>query len=52
MFEILFAVGAITGVCALGFAVMAGVSDYLIPAISRKPWRPARRPAATYRRLP
>ena len=46
----LFVVFAIAGACALAFALLAFISDFVIPAFDRKPWRPARRPAATYRR--
>lgn len=50
MFEALFIVGAIVGACAFAFAILAGIADYLIPALARRPWRPARRAQATYRR--
>lgn len=46
----LFTVLMIAGACGLAFALMAAVADYLLPAIARKPWRPARRAQATYRR--
>ena len=46
----LFVVFAIMGACALAFAFLALLSDYVLPALARRPWRPARRAAATYRR--
>ncbi len=50
MFEVIFAVGSILAACCFAFAVMAGIADYLLPTLARKPWRPARRAQATYRR--
>ena len=40
---------ALIGGLSLIFAGLAFASDYIVPFVARRPWRPARR-AATYRR--
>ena len=49
MTDLLLDMLALVGGLSLVFAAMAAFSDYLIPAIARRPWRTNRRPAATRR---
>lgn len=49
MTEILIAMCALVGALCFLYAALAGLADYALPYLARKPWRPARR-AATYRR--
>lgn len=50
MLDLTLAMLALIGGLSLVYAAMAFLADYALPYLSRKPWRPARRPAATYRR--
>ena len=49
MIELLITLSALVGALCLLFAVLAGLADYVLPAIEAKPWRNHRRPAATRR---
>ena len=50
MIEILIVLSALVGGLCLLFAAMAGLADYVLPALEAKPWRVnRRRPAATRR---
>ena len=49
MTEIIIAMCALVGGLCLLFAAMAGLADYVLPALEAKPWRANRRPAATRR---
>lgn len=46
MFELTLILLALVGSLSLFFAVLAMIVDYILPSVSRKPWRPQ----ATYRR--
>ena len=50
MTEIIIAMSALVGGLCLLFAALAGLADYALPYLSRKPWRVNRRHAATYKR--
>ena len=50
MIELLIALAALIGALCLLFAAMAALADYALPYLASKPWRPQRRPQATYRR--
>lgn len=52
MFELIFILMAMIGTISLAYALLAFAADYALPYLSRKPWRPARRAQATYRRRP
>lgn len=41
---------ALVGGLSLIYAAMAALADYALPYLASKPWRPQRRPQATYRR--
>jgi hypothetical protein len=49
MIEVLVVLSALVGGLCLLFAAMAGLADYVLPALEAKPWRANRRPAATRR---
>jgi hypothetical protein len=49
MLELTITLLALIGGLSLIFAGLAFASDYIVPFVARRPWRPARR-AATYRR--
>lgn len=50
MFELTITLLALIGGLSLVYAAMAFLADFALPYLSSKPWRPNRRPAATYRR--
>ena len=51
MIELILVVLALVGGLSLIFGALAGLADYVLPAIEGKAWRINRhRPAATYRR--
>lgn len=50
MTELLLDLLAFVGGLSLIFAALAALADYGMPYLARKPWRPQRRPQATYRR--
>ena len=50
MTELIIALLALVGGLSLLFAAMAALADYALPYLASKPWRPQRRPQATYRR--
>lgn len=39
--ELLFIVFAVAGACGLAFAALGFVGEILLPALTRKPYRPA-----------
>ena len=50
MIEIIIVLSALVCCLCLLFAAMAGLADYVLPALEAKPWRAnRRRPAATRR---
>jgi hypothetical protein len=50
MLDLTIAMLALIGGLSLVYAAMAFLADFALPYLSSKPWRPNRRPAATYRR--
>lgn len=50
MTEILIAMCALVGALCFLYAALAGLADYALPYLARKPWQPSRRAQATYRR--
>ena len=50
MIEILVVLSALVGGLCLLFAAMAGLADYVLPALEAKPWRTHRRRQAATRR--
>ena len=41
MIEMLFIVSAVAGACGLAFATLGFIGEVLLPALTRKPYRPA-----------
>ena len=50
MIELTLTMLALVGGLCLLFTALAGLADYVLPAVAAKPWRAKRRPAAVYRK--
>ena len=48
MIELTLAMLALVGGLCLLFSALAGLADYVLPAVAAKPWRAKRRVAARY----